>query len=689
MISALLIVRRDGWRRFWLGVEDPRAIGLFRIVFGLLVICNINGLWEHFVFLFTDEGLFPAEVARQVFASHQFAGFGDGAMAGEPWGFFDAEALGRFLSGPRYSLLYLWDSPTALWIHLVAFWLVALAFVVGAWTRVTGILTFLLMNSLMHRNLLFWEGTDVVVRVFLAYLVLARSGHAYSVDNWWRCRRLRRAGRLSEPGGPGEGAGVAPCDAHPEGLEAVYRRIPVWPRRLMMLQLATVYFTTGALKSGSVWASGDAIYYALNLDHFYRIPPQALSAALGTNVMRLATWVVRFGEIGFALVFVGAVLRANARPPSEAPSRTARLRAWLVRWPLSRRVWITWAVLVMGGILVAMNIGQFQTVMLSLCLVYFRGEELAGALARLRRSPAAIPVEDEDLPHLQRADRALPGWALWITLVAGLTAGWVQAVGGPSAWIALGMLGFLAGVTWARLRRDRAGQATRAWAYGPWGRLLVSAGLLWHIGAVAVWLLPNVESIRSVRTPARAVVRPWLRTTQTDQGWSMFAPNPPRANVLLQVLVTDAHGEIWDLRTDVYAPEQRPIPFIWNDRIRKMNRRLIGGERNNATWYRKWYARYHCRQWAMEHDGVGPRSVQLVRRSYRIPSPEQTRAQGWYEPMELLERQGTSKVVHTEQCATAVLGQPSPQIRQRHGLPEGEHRPWVKRRRAQWETRAR
>ena len=115
------------------------------------------------------------------------------------------------------------------------------------------------MNSLLHRNTLFWEGTDTVFRVFMAYLVLSRCGHAYSVDNWLRCRRLRKAGTLSGPDGP----------------EPVYRRIPVWPRRLMMLQLAALYLVTGALKSGGVWQRGDAIYYALNLDHFHRVAAAA------------------------------------------------------------------------------------------------------------------------------------------------------------------------------------------------------------------------------------------------------------------------------------------------------------------------------------------------------------------------------------------------------------------------------
>jgi hypothetical protein len=35
-----------------------------------------------------------------------------------------------------------------------------------------------------------------------------------------------------------------------------------------MLQLAALYCSTGSVKTGSIWAAGDALYYALNMDHF-------------------------------------------------------------------------------------------------------------------------------------------------------------------------------------------------------------------------------------------------------------------------------------------------------------------------------------------------------------------------------------------------------------------------------------
>jgi hypothetical protein len=170
----------------------------------------------------------------------------------------------------------------------------------------------------------------------------------------------------------------------------------------------------------------------------------------------------------------------------------------------------------------------------------------------------------------------------------------------------------------------------------------------------------------------------------------MFAPNPPRSNVFMKVLVTDQDGHVWDLKTDVYAEEQKPIPWIWNTRLRKMNRRIIGGESGNSGWYQKWYSRWECRQWARDHGGQMPEKVELVKVWYSIPSPEQTRKNGYYVAEELLARSGHEKVAYTAECRKEVQGQLPNFIRERDGLPlleEGEDKPWHKHKRAAWEKR--
>jgi hypothetical protein len=802
-LVSLLLLDHERWRRWWLQLEDPRAIGLYRIVFGFFVICNVNDLWEYFTFLFTDEGIFTADVARQVHAKAQFDGFGDGLTDDDPWGFFDFRGVLEFLQGPKWSLLYFWDSPTFFWCHLWAFELCAALFVIGFRTRLMGVLTFFLMNSIFFRNHLFWEGTELVYRVFLAYLVCAKSGHAYSVDNWLRCRKLRRQGLLSEPGGPGGGAGAPPDEDHPKGLQAIYRRIPAWPRRLMMLQLGAVYIVTGLLKNGGVWAKGDAIYYAWNMDHFYRFYPQQITAVIGTNVLRLATWVTHWGESFFFLCVVG-VLYFWARREGFAPATGVRkllvrlclatiafvaaalvwvtwevhfspavdaplvawglvsapdtiakpifvgamvltmLGLWLLwnrlerrpfvvrtlfrirplrtplkvdrdfcmAWLMGRRLWIPWHIGVMGGIFILMNIGQFQTGMLSATIFMFRGEEIASfgrfvgrrlrwlpfVPASVKAGEPPLPAEDPSLAHrhLHRDTARFPTWAMWVVLAGVLAGILVKVQWAPDWWsrIWMGTGLFAAGVafqTWRASRGKEAPPSSEPWAYGPFGRFAISGLLIWHVTAVTVWLLPDKDCLDAWRNPARQVFTKYLTTTQTDQGWGMFAPNPPRSNVFLKVLVTDDDGTVYDMKTDVYAPERKPIPWIWNDRMRKMNRRIIGGESGNTQWYRKWYARWHCRQWQLEHEGRIPEKVELVKVWYSIPTPEETARKGYYVPEDLLERTGHEKIEHTERCERTVMGQLPNEIRERHGLPplpEGvDYKPWLKHKKRAWERK--
>jgi hypothetical protein len=885
MIFAL---QSERWRRFWLTSEDPRPIALFRIVFAFLCICNINDLWEYFDFLFTDEGLFLTDAARSQSAGGQFKGFGEG-QTGEPFGFFDPAGFLEFMKGPKYSLLYFFDTPRAMWVQLIAFYFVTVAFMLGWKTRVMGVLSFLLMNSFFVRNYLFWEGTELVYRVFFGYLLLARSGHAYSIDNWLRCRRLRKQGLLSEREGPGGGAGVAPSEEHPRGLAAVYRLIPAWPRWLMVCNLGVVYCFTGTVKNGHVWAAGDTLYYALNMDHFYRFYPQEVSSVIGTNLFRLATWVTHWWEACFPLMIVGIVTRWGLRE-KLAPLQGARLwavracwlglglmalavvivaypvhyvvpkkglslvemqrvfaaiwlggmavvgglwwllgsgrmrvrvrgtryvldREWFCKWFLGRRVWLTLGLIFHGQLLVLMNIGMFAPIMMSTYLFCFQGDEPGRILrffgrglsrlgvpmpATVRRGELPLPAEDRALPHHIRdgrrlssgliygfvalavlgifmqagpvvpwfkeavlgreataaagglhfgwfvlaigvialgvsyvqAHRGLPGFARKLALVTALAAAYLWLMGvrfiDPQTAetvkfirvaVNLGLVAVLVlqQVPWVHRRLaalgltfnppDRRpesqreadvavyeppGHATAPWAYRPGGRLLVGFIIVYHVSAIAVWEMPDKDSLSTFRVKAREAFSTWVYATQMDQQWGMFAPNPPRHNVFMRIVLTDENGEAWDMRTDVYARERMPIPWIWNDRMRKMNRRVIGGEAGKGDVYQKWYGRYLCREWARTHRGVMPEKVELFKVSYKMPPPDVVARQGWYDPHKLLYDTGREERQHVEKCATAIHGQLPDSIRERHGLPplpEGSFVPLPNLRQKAWEKR--
>ncbi len=880
-VYLMFALQSERWRRFWLTVEDPRPVALFRIVFAFLCICNINDLFEYFEFLFTDEGIFLSDAARQLVAAGQFKGFGDG-IGDDPYGFFDRAAWLEFLKGQKYSLLYFFDTPRAMWIQMLAFYAVTTAFMVGWKSRITGFLSFMLMNSFFLRNHLFWEGTELVYRVFFFYLLLARSGHAYSVDNWLRTRKLRKQGLLSERGGPGGGAGVAPGPEHPQGLAAVYRLIPAWPRWLMVMNLACLYCYTGTVKNGAVWAKGDALYYALNMDHFFRFYPQEISTILGLNLFRLATWITHWWEALFPLMVVGLVTRWALREQLEplhgwrlwavracwlgfglmcmvvvlvafpvhyvqsqggpslvrmqqifagswlalmavigglwyflgtrrltVPIRGTRYvldRQWFCTWFLGRRVWLTLGILFHGNLQVLMNIGMFAPIMLSTYLFCLQGDEpgrvlrfLGRGLARIgvpmpasvRRGEPPLPAVDRALPHHIRDARRLPEGLVYGLLVLAAFGIWLQA--GPLVpWIKVTMFGVeeaaatglhfgwtvvaiasililytyadghrgtrgfavkLAGVSvgllaylwlmgttvedpveaeswkfvrvgvnvalvailalqqipWVHRRlaaigltfSDRAepqlpvvdphsGRPRAPWAYRPGGRMLVAFLVIYHITAIAFWELPEKDSVSTFRIKGREAFSTWVMTTQTDQQWGMFAPNPPRHNVFMRIVLTDENGEQWDMRSDVYAPERMPIPWIWNDRMRKMNRRVIGGESGKGDWYQKWYARYLCREWARTHRGVMPQKVELFKLTYKMPAPEIVAKQGWYVPAKLLHDTGREERQYTEKCANAIHGQLPNYIRERHGIPlldDKGFKAWVKSKKKAWDKR--
>jgi len=181
------------------------------------------------------------------------------------------------------------------------------------------------MSSVYNRNALYWEGTDTVYRVFWLILLFAKTGHAWSFDNWLRCRRLRKRGLLETSHGEGP-----PDPDDTRRKQPIYRLVPAWPRYLFLLQLAGLYCSTGTVKTGDVWAKGDALYYALNMDHFYRFEglTQAVSSVFATNLFRVNTWVTHWWEMCFPLLIVGEVLRFGHLHRHE-PWWRAQHRGWM------------------------------------------------------------------------------------------------------------------------------------------------------------------------------------------------------------------------------------------------------------------------------------------------------------------------------------------------------------------------
>jgi len=733
VLLAWLAARMESVRRSFLALEDPRMFAVMRIGVALMTIQCFWNLKPYWRMLFSDEGLYTVEEAR--------SRLGSAALSG--WtpvdGFLDGWAYLKFLWG-KHAVFLIDGSPEFVETYMYLFFAVLLLYAAGVLSRVTGLVAWLMMSSIYNHNALYLEGTDTVYRVFFFILLFARTGAAWSVDNVVRCWWLRRRGQLQGK---------------------VYPLIPSWPRYLMMGQLVAIYTSTGLVKTGVVWQNGDALYYALNLDHFYRFEglTQQVSAAFGTTLFRLMTWVTLWWESCFGVLVLGMILKfgldhrerpwyraqdvlwrrwlaralllgaylvlyrimllaypycvdlpKDANSPATArivdagisqlhlifagiipaatlvwfvlgrwPLRTRRFtidQGWLRRWLLGRRLWLGLGLTFHGFLILFMNIGMFPFIMLMTYAAWLTGEEFAAGLrwlvALLQRSPlgrllparwftaasalAAPAQAAEDVPT---RGRSLPD-LLVVALGLGLLwLIWQRVNGerelGTQVYVWMGVV--LAVGLGVRFLRPRPLGGAPALAYGAPGRALALGFLVSHALVVGLSLAPNYPIFSNWRGPTRALFGGWMSVTGTAQSWKMFAPNPPRANVFMKTVVVLKDGTRWNVGNNAY--DWRPNPWIWNDRLRKMHRRMLS---KGQSYLRAW-SNFHCREWLLA-TGEHPASVEIFKLVTKIPTPEQVASKGYYDPYKLPL---TQELVETHACPLA--GDLPPFMKVRRGIP--------------------
>jgi hypothetical protein len=421
LVAAVIVLRPEVWTRVFFAEVDPRPAALMRIALGLVTLWTFVVLGLDLRTLFTDEGLLLPGAARDL-SRGPLRHLWDPAHGFEHWWSPLLALMGNS------SVLHLRSDP-AIVSGLYGLLLVSLALmIVGAWTGPASVVTWALAEQFYRYDPMPLNGGDLVIRALLFLGMFCRWGEAYSVDSAWRARRAQR-----------------------QGTVATLRGIPAWPLRLMMVQLAIVYAANGWLKTGAAWQEGTALYYALNLDHFYRVPAQGLVTWLQyLGVLPVMTWLTSWWERLFPLALLGAALRgyeadriAGRWPPA---GRARRLASWAalalawgmvallagdlaaaagrsgatipilvtvvpaglvvlyrivrVQWPslhrlllagvLGKRLWLGLGVAVHLGIDLGMNVGTFPQVMLCGYLAWLSGGEVAAGWRALRvRAPLA------------------------------------------------------------------------------------------------------------------------------------------------------------------------------------------------------------------------------------------------------------------------------------------------------------
>lgn len=244
----------DQWDRFWFQARDPYSLAIMRILAGGML------LYSHLVW------------GMQLQAFFGSAGWNNAGIV-------------QTMQSDSYALSFWWYVPDA-WlmpVHVVCCLVLAMFFL-GAFTRVTSVLAWLIAVSYAHRAMLANFGLDQILSVLILYLTLAPCGQYLSIDAWRRRWSSGQANKVS----PSVMANVA-C-------------------RLVQCHLCVMYLFAGLSKlQGISWWNGDAVWETL-ANYEYQSLDMTFLAAI-PFVTHLATHATVAWEISFSALVWNRYLR--------------------------------------------------------------------------------------------------------------------------------------------------------------------------------------------------------------------------------------------------------------------------------------------------------------------------------------------------------------------------------------------
>ena len=252
------------WNRFWFTPSDPLLICFLRIAVGLLSLAYLLSFSTDLARLFAAGGLMSTDTVEAI----------RGSSAGQGWIYF--------------SFLDLAETPGALWVCHVVGGLILVLFTIGAFTRITSVLSLLVVLSYIHRQPVLTGPFEPVLSMLLLYLCLGPCGTYLSVDQW-------RAGRRQETGK--KRSQVASCWTATLSL------------RLIQVHCVAFYLLMGLSKlSGEVWWEGTAVWTLMSQ---VRSRPVDLTFLRGQGFL-LEAWT--HAIVAFELIFPLLIWKTLLRP---------------------------------------------------------------------------------------------------------------------------------------------------------------------------------------------------------------------------------------------------------------------------------------------------------------------------------------------------------------------------------------
>ncbi len=233
-------------RRFAAWFEaDPRALGLFRIFFGLLCLWDVARRVPYITLFYSNKG---------VLTNH--------------YGLF------RQPSEYVFSLMYNLSRPNEVAIFFGFTAICLIFYTLGLYTRVFQFLVAICMWSIHGRNTIIENGGDVVLNIWLLWTLFLPLGRRFSLD-------ALRLGLRNES---------EPDAAALNARERDTR--PVWSLAMfaVLCQLSVIYFFNTVHKGGRTWQDGTALAWVLEQDRIATPFGQWVQDALPMAFTQALSW---------------------------------------------------------------------------------------------------------------------------------------------------------------------------------------------------------------------------------------------------------------------------------------------------------------------------------------------------------------------------------------------------------------
>jgi hypothetical protein len=297
MISRLW----NQWVSFWNRKENGTAMAGVRISIGFTLLYTFGWPWL-------------AGASDAIWLDSDFGGIRN--YHHEPW-------LFKLLGGA---------SPQALYSILSTGLLSALCLILGIFPRIAALLGMIVINNIAWHNILAGGGHDDLIENILWILVFTDSATTYSLS-----AKIKTGNWRTD------------------------REISTWPRYLLLIQLITMYTSTGWQKLSSHWVpfgDMDALWYILQQPTWARIDMQWFAPYAWTT--QCAAFFVWFFEAFAPLIFLLLYFE-------NTPEKGGKLRTLANRVPW-RRLFCIFGISMHCVISLGMVIGPFSFASLA---IYF------------------------------------------------------------------------------------------------------------------------------------------------------------------------------------------------------------------------------------------------------------------------------------------------------------------------------